>query len=33
MREIKLGSAVLKLISLRARLTGKALPEPPAVPA
>jgi hypothetical protein len=32
MRQIKAAGAVLKLISLRARLTGRALPEPPAVP-
>ena len=31
MREIKAAGAVLKLISLRAHLTGKALPEPSAV--
>jgi Flavin-binding monooxygenase-like len=32
MREIKGAGAALKLISLRARLTGTALAEPPAVP-
>lgn len=31
MRDIKAAGTVLKLISLRARLTGRALPDPSAV--